>query len=399
MSSPSVAVCFRHCISIWYLEGSSKRDFNGVQARAATSLDLCVPSGAFASLQLDDLHQPPTFIMNTIMGMYGSGQKTCLVGSLFVILCPIWNCKQKPAYQGYDYCGKTCADWARANPPAAARAAPSQPPEPPKLREVRTSSAMAGPTNSGSFRGDSWEECSAFIQGVRNAAWEEGKIRDQAWMADFASIHLSAKALAWYARLPRDVQEDWSKLQEALVAQWSTSDDQAGPQNVPATPSAQSPRDEENLGWSDSGILKAIMEGSDSTYYVWRPTEDGDFSLTEDASHAARFRFHSGSSSKLLEYVDGPWYSWLAIHWRQSSPNIGRGSINYADLSIVDSETMRSSRGNEGPFQLAMCKVSQSSELTFTWRDGNTGAITYITFHSTILIKLQSPRNIYDSIP
>ncbi|KAG8915758.1 hypothetical protein FRC00_000040 [Tulasnella sp. 408] len=154
-----------------------------------------------------------------------------------------------------------------------------------------------------SFRGDSWEECSEFIQGVRNAAWKEGKIRDLAWMADFASINLSAKALAWYSRLPRDVQEDWSKLQEALVAQWSTSDDQDGPQNVPASAAAHSPRGREKMGWSDSGILKAIMEGSDSTYYVRRRTEDEDFGLTEDASQAVRFRFDYGSSSTLLEYV------------------------------------------------------------------------------------------------
>ncbi|KAG9041766.1 hypothetical protein FS837_011775 [Tulasnella sp. UAMH 9824] len=59
--------------------------------------------------------------MNTIMGMFGGGQKMCL------------NCRQKPAFQGYDYCGKTCADWARANPPAAQNAPPAwgQPGGPP----------------------------------------------------------------------------------------------------------------------------------------------------------------------------------------------------------------------------------------------------------------------------
>ncbi|KIO19582.1 hypothetical protein M407DRAFT_30774 [Tulasnella calospora MUT 4182] len=192
------------------------------------------------------------------------------------------------------------------NPPAPP---PSwaQPFGPPILSEAPTPLAMSDPANTRPFRGDSWEECSIFIQGVRTAAWKEGKIQDQAWMAGFASIHFSAKALAWYSRLSRDIQEDWSKLQEALVAQWFPSSDHAGLQNVPAAPAAWSPRGKEKMKWSDYGILKATMEGTDTTYYVWRNGGDGDFSLTEDSAQAVRIRFDSGSSSKLLEYVVGLW--------------------------------------------------------------------------------------------
>lgn len=48
---------------------------------------------------------------------------------------------------------------------------------------------------------------------------------------------------------------------------------------------------------------------------------------------------------------------------------------SWTDLSVVDSETMKSSRSNSGPFQVAMCRVSQSGEVTFIWRNGYTGSI------------------------
>ncbi|KAG9007695.1 hypothetical protein FRB90_009267, partial [Tulasnella sp. 427] len=75
-----------------------------------------------------------------------------------------------------------------------------------------------------SFRGNSWEECSDFIQSIRAAAWKEGKLGDPTWMADLASIHFELDALAWYSHLESDVQADWSKLQVALVDHWSAPD-------------------------------------------------------------------------------------------------------------------------------------------------------------------------------
>ncbi|KAG8987699.1 hypothetical protein FRB90_003207, partial [Tulasnella sp. 427] len=77
---------------------------------------------------------------------------------------------------------------------------------------------MADPIAVDSFKGDSWEECSAFIQRVRAEAWKEGKSRDYAWMADFSAMYFAGDALLWYSSLAQDIQEDWLKLQAALAA-------------------------------------------------------------------------------------------------------------------------------------------------------------------------------------
>lgn len=74
------------------------------------------------------------------------------------------------------------------------------------------------------FKGGTWKECGAFIQSVRAAAWREGKLRDSAWMADFASLHLSEYALAWYFRLSPEAQQDWPQLQAAFVERWPFPD-------------------------------------------------------------------------------------------------------------------------------------------------------------------------------
>lgn len=75
------------------------------------------------------------------------------------------------------------------------------------------------------FKGIGWEECNHFIRAIRAVAWKEGKLRDLAWTADFASLHFSHKALKWHCRLPQDVRENWAKLQVALLDRWSPPDD------------------------------------------------------------------------------------------------------------------------------------------------------------------------------
>lgn len=76
-----------------------------------------------------------------------------------------------------------------------------------------------------SFKGDNFEECTAFIQAIRQAAWAEGRLRDPAWMADFASLYFSSKATSWHAKLPLEVRQDWFKLEGALVDHWAVAEE------------------------------------------------------------------------------------------------------------------------------------------------------------------------------
>ncbi|KAG8921286.1 hypothetical protein FRC01_000324 [Tulasnella sp. 417] len=124
-------------------------------------------------------------------------------------------------------------------------------------------------------------------------------------MADTASMFFADEALRWHSKLPLDVRQDWFKLEEALVEKWySPPDGQDNePHIVPAAPAARVPQDKEKIIRFDHGIIKVIVEGSDTSLYMRWNQEDGDFIVTADSTHAARFRFDAGSSSRLLEYV------------------------------------------------------------------------------------------------
>lgn len=78
--------------------------------------------------------------------------------------------------------------------------------------------------------------------------------------------------------------------------------------NVPAAPAARLIKAKKARNQLDYGILKVIVEGSDTPFYV-QGKDDGDFIITVDSTHAARFRFDSESNSKLLEYMVGPYDS------------------------------------------------------------------------------------------
>ncbi|KAG8960520.1 hypothetical protein FRC00_000144, partial [Tulasnella sp. 408] len=115
-----------------------------------------------------------------------------------------------------------------------------------------------------SFRGNNSEECTTFIQAIREAAWAEGKLRDAAWMADLASLYFSSKAMSWHAKLPVEVRQDWFKLEVALVDRWAPADEgDEFTQPVPAVAPKTSGADR-NDGVMH-GVLKAIPDDSQAT--------------------------------------------------------------------------------------------------------------------------------------
>ncbi len=70
------------------------------------------------------------------------------------------------------------------------------------------------------FQGISGVECEHFIAAVRRVALSQGKQRDEAWIADFASSCFVNGALRWYETLSENVQHDWRQLRQALLAQY-----------------------------------------------------------------------------------------------------------------------------------------------------------------------------------
>ncbi|KIO16975.1 hypothetical protein M407DRAFT_179533 [Tulasnella calospora MUT 4182] len=235
------------------------------------------------------------------------------------------------------------------------------------------------------FTGSDWKECSAFIQRVRAVAWKEGKLRDPDWVADFASLYFSDDALAWYCRLSPDVQENWPKLQAALVERWSPSggDDHSEPPNVPVAAAAAAPSGNVNdkINYLERGILKASVTGKQEVLYVHIDPGKKLCTLTNSSETALRFRFNSQSNSQLLECADRQPFSWLATHWNHKTPNLGRDSLHYARLTEVDCDSLKSPAALTGPLQLATCKIAGSGKVTFLWRDG-TIEIPLVAFYS-----------------
>ncbi|KAG8920268.1 hypothetical protein FRC01_000848 [Tulasnella sp. 417] len=70
------------------------------------------------------------------------------------------------------------------------------------------------------FYGGSGEEVEKFIRAVCDKAIDEGKQKDDEWIVAYASSCLAGEALRWYAHLDSDAQENWKKLQQALLIQY-----------------------------------------------------------------------------------------------------------------------------------------------------------------------------------
>ncbi|KAG8928339.1 hypothetical protein FRC01_006094 [Tulasnella sp. 417] len=70
------------------------------------------------------------------------------------------------------------------------------------------------------FYGGSGEEAENFIRAVCDKAIDEGKQADNKWIAVHASSCLAGEALRWYASLDSDTQENWKKLQQAVLVRY-----------------------------------------------------------------------------------------------------------------------------------------------------------------------------------
>ncbi|KIO27523.1 hypothetical protein M407DRAFT_190200 [Tulasnella calospora MUT 4182] len=70
------------------------------------------------------------------------------------------------------------------------------------------------------FRGSNPEECETFVSTVRRRALDQGKQRDNEWMAIFASSCFAGDAFYWYEELADSVQDDWSLLRPALLTRF-----------------------------------------------------------------------------------------------------------------------------------------------------------------------------------
>ncbi|KAG8910407.1 hypothetical protein FRC01_006348 [Tulasnella sp. 417] len=98
-----------------------------------------------------------------------------------------------------------------------------------------------GPTPWISFSGAPNESAALFVQSVQRIAFAQNRMKDDEWIAEYASTCFAEAALAWFLSLEDEVQTSWKKLRFALVQRYPVPTPQPAPSIVPATPKASSP--------------------------------------------------------------------------------------------------------------------------------------------------------------
>ncbi|KAG8967510.1 hypothetical protein FRC05_002022 [Tulasnella sp. 425] len=244
-------------------------------------------------------------------------------------------------------------------------------------------SSPGQPEKVNEFRGKDGAECESFIKSIRETAWKEGKLQDALWMANFASLHFSGKALKWHSTLSLDVRQDWFKQEMALLERWpppaDESDDEEAEAAIVPTPAAASLLPTQAGKSSDIGIMQFVpISRDENSVYIAAPDSNGACELTTEVGQALRLRWDRSvdSRSRILEWV-GSGNKWLAIHWSPKKPNFAKGSTMWARLTIVDPDTFTpATLGTAfmpptlGPFRVKVWRVSSEGQLTPVWTDG-----------------------------
>ncbi|KAG8949846.1 hypothetical protein FRC04_008149, partial [Tulasnella sp. 424] len=86
-----------------------------------------------------------------------------------------------------------------------------------------------------SFAGGATDFAAPFIQSVQRVAFLQGRIKDDEWIAEYASTSFTDSALEWYVGLEEETQLSWKKLRVALVQRYPVEP----PKPVPPPISAQ----------------------------------------------------------------------------------------------------------------------------------------------------------------
>ncbi|KAG8921476.1 hypothetical protein FRC01_000231, partial [Tulasnella sp. 417] len=64
------------------------------------------------------------------------------------------------------------------------------------------------------------EECEEFISAVTKHAHDQGKLRDDEWIADFVATCVTHDALRWWSGLDKATRGDWDALRQAMFSRY-----------------------------------------------------------------------------------------------------------------------------------------------------------------------------------
>lgn len=220
------------------------------------------------------------------------------------------------------------------------------------------------------FCGIRGESCEGFIRAVRKAAFEAGKIRDDAWMADFASTCLDGPALRFYEELSPDAQGDWRLLRQALLMKYPLPErfnQDVGTEyfslNRPFSVSFSTAGAAPPSSQPQKGRIKVIGENSADFGYIGNGNASTTSSLGAGASADEALILSYIPCGELhelvIEPIDGK-SQLLGLHWHSPSPSCAIGSSTFAALTGFNYEgSHRSSTMKwNGPGATAIWKIA-----------------------------------------
>ncbi|KAG9025963.1 hypothetical protein FS837_004767 [Tulasnella sp. UAMH 9824] len=70
------------------------------------------------------------------------------------------------------------------------------------------------------FGGSQNESSTAFVQSIHRVGFQQGRGRDDGWIAEYAATCFEGDALIWYTELDDEIQESWKKLRASLLRKY-----------------------------------------------------------------------------------------------------------------------------------------------------------------------------------
>ncbi|KIO26909.1 hypothetical protein M407DRAFT_23848 [Tulasnella calospora MUT 4182] len=189
------------------------------------------------------------------------------------------------------------------------------------------------------FHGGSGEEAENFIRAVWDKAIDEEKQEDNKWMAMYALSCLAGEGLRWYASLDSDTQENWKKLQQAVLVQYPRdTPDGALPNTIPSPAAASAP----NV--TRRGRIRLSNSSSTTPHYISKKYSSNEkrISSTSSLADALEFEWNPGSGNQHMLSIPNsqfPGYDVLGLRWCAKIPKGERDLSNFLSLCAVDSQT------------------------------------------------------------
>ncbi|KIO16666.1 hypothetical protein M407DRAFT_33678 [Tulasnella calospora MUT 4182] len=173
------------------------------------------------------------------------------------------------------------------------------------------------------FYGGSGEEAEKFIRGVRDKAINEGKREDNKWVVAYAESCLAGEALRWYTYLDSDTQDNWKKLQQALLIQYPRGDTVAPALNLVPTPAAAAPLVPAPKT-TFRGRIRISSSICSTPHYVAKGLErNGRISSTSVLKDALEFEWNKGFDAPQTLSIPRsqiPGYDLLGVKWLYENP-------------------------------------------------------------------------------